>query len=154
MAGEFDLLSTTDRPALLGLNSTDRLAACRKTLEGLGYKVHSAISHADFLFRCAQAQYQNEILEELFDASSRAENQSLTSLQGMPMAQRRHAVSFLFGPSYQTLHPMQAFQESVHAEVNAGDVYKLHQIVQKVMADNDLFYNAYRDTLLRMAQGK
>jgi energy-coupling factor transporter ATP-binding protein EcfA2 len=130
------------------------LAACRKALDQMGYKVHPAASHAEFLSRFAQIQYQVALVEDVFDAASALENRALTSLQAMPLSQRRHAVSFLLGRSFQTLNPMQAFQQSVHAVVNAADLDKLPQIVQKVTADNDLFYNIFRDSQSRLAQGK
>ena len=154
MAVELDLLSPNDRPALLGLSSPELLAGCQKTLQDLGYKVHRTASHADFLSRFAQVQYHLVILEELFEATSALENKALTSLQAMPMHQRRHAASLLLGRSYQTLHSLQAFQQSVHAVINSADLDKLPQIVQKVTADNDLFYSVYRDAQLRLAQGK
>ncbi|MBI2947955.1 MAG: hypothetical protein HYY23_09925 [Verrucomicrobia bacterium] len=154
MPADLDLLSSTDRPALLGLSSAEFLAACRKALEGLGYKVHHAASHAEFLSRFSQIQYQVAMVEDVFDAPSALENRALTALQGMPMSQRRHAVSFLLGRSFQTLNPMQAFQQSVHAVVNAADLDKLPQIVQKVTADHDLFYNIFRDSQNRLAQAK
>ena len=154
MAAEFDLLSSTDHPGLLGLSTPELLAPCQKALQDLGYKVHSTNSHSEFLSRFAQIQYQIVILEELFDAASSLENKALINLQTMPMNQRRHTVSILIGLSFQTLHPMQAFQQSVHAVVNMADVQKLPQIIQKVVADHDLFYNVLRDTQLRMTQGK
>ncbi|HSH94617.1 MAG TPA: hypothetical protein VK968_10770, partial [Roseimicrobium sp.] len=72
----------------------------------------------------------------------------------MPMMNRRHSTIILVGPSFQSLHPMQAFQQSVHAVVNPDEIANLAQIVQKVTADNDLFLNAYRETMMRLAQGK
>jgi hypothetical protein len=58
------------------------------------------------------------------------------------------------GPSFQTLHPMQAYQQSVHAVLNPSEIANLDQIVQKVVADNNLFLHIYRDTQNRIAQGK
>ena len=154
MAAEIDLLNATDRPVLLGLATPDWAAACKKTLEDLGYKVHCADSHSDFMSRFVQIQYPLLILEESFDAAPPQDNQTLKALQAMPMGQRRHVVSVLVGKSFQTLHPMQAFQQSVHAVVNAGDLGKLPQIIQKAVADHGLFYGVFRDSQLRLTQGK
>ncbi|MBM3840895.1 MAG: hypothetical protein FJ398_23660 [Verrucomicrobia bacterium] len=154
MPADLELLSSTDRPPLLGISTAELLAACRKVLEQLGYKVHHAPSHAEFLSRFAQIPYQIAMMEDVFDAASALENRALISLQLMPMSQRPHAVSFLLGRSFQTLNPMQAFQQSVHAVVNAADLDKLPQIVQNVTSDNDLFYNIFKDAQTRMAQGK
>ncbi|MBI4657956.1 MAG: hypothetical protein HY735_03750 [Verrucomicrobia bacterium] len=154
MAAEFELLGPSDKPALLGLSDPTLQGLARKALEELGYKVHTVANHAEFLARFAQIQYQVVVLEELFNASTSLENRALTSLQSMPMAQRRAAVSLLFGRTFQTLHPMQAFQQSVHAVINTADTEKLGQIVAKVVADHALLYGIFRDAQLRLAQGK
>src|SRR3989454_12786750 len=62
----------------------------------------------------------------------------------MPMAQRRHTVFILLGSSVSTLSAIQAFQHSVHAVVNREELGLLGPnilgpIVQRVVADNDLF---------------
>ena len=154
MAAEFELLNATDKPALLAVTNPDLLSACRQALEELGYKVHSVASHADFLTRFSQISYQIVILVELFDAGSPGNNRTLATLQSMPMNQRRHAVCMLFGASYQSLHPMQAFQQSVHGVINHTDLGKLGQIIQKVVSENDLFYSGYRDAQLLLAKSK
>ena len=151
---EFEFLSPTDRPALLALSSPELQNAALLTLSELGFKVHSTETHEQFLSRFAQVQYQVVLIEEAFACASIAENGALGTLQNMPMMNRRHSTIILVGPSFQSLHPMQAFQQSVHAVVNPDEIANLAQIVQKVTADNDLFLNAYRETMMRLAQGK
>ncbi len=151
---EFEFLSTTDKPALLGLTTPQFGEEARMVLQGLGYKVHAAFNHGDFITSFTRIQYQVVVLEELFDANSLAENLTLQNLQAMPMNQRRHAAVILIGEEFQTLDAMQAFAHSVHAVVNRKDVDKLIQVIQQVISDNDLFLNAYRDSLVRLAQGK
>jgi hypothetical protein len=150
---DFDFLSPTDKPALLAISRPEMLDACRQVVTELNYKVHSVASHEDFSTRFAQIQYHLVLLDQLFCATSPAENLSLQRLQVLPMAQRRHAVVLLLGQSFQTLHPMEAFQQSVHAVVNRADLASLPQIIFKVVADTDLFLNAFRDAQLRLAQG-
>src|SRR3954451_19283497 len=113
MADRFEFISTTDKPALLAFSTPEWLDATRTALSELGYKVHTAATHSDFLIRFSQIRYQVVILEELFAANSISENATLHSLQHMPMNQRRHATIILFGTSFQTFTPMQAFQQSV-----------------------------------------
>ncbi|MEW6159989.1 MAG: hypothetical protein AB1813_21375, partial [Verrucomicrobiota bacterium] len=113
-----------------------------------------ARDHADFGTRFSQFQYQVVVMDELFNANSPEENFALQNLQMLPMTQRRHSVVVLIGPSFKTLNSMQAFRQSVHAVVNPSDLTTLAQIIQQAVADNDLFLSIYRDTQLRMAQGK
>src|SRR5882757_6165148 len=102
MPDEFDFLSATDKPALLAFSTPEWMDAARAALQELGYKVHTAATHSDFLIRFSQFRYQVVILEELFAANSIAENTTLATLQHMPMSQRRHAAIVLFGASFQT----------------------------------------------------
>src|SRR5437763_9629445 len=106
MADRFDFLSATDKPALLAFSTPEWLEAARNALSELGYKVHTAATHGDFLIRFSQIRYQIVILEELFAANNIAENLTLKALQEMPMAQRRQAIVILFGGSFQTFTPM------------------------------------------------
>src|SRR5436189_5894942 len=97
MSNKFDFISTTDEPALLAFSTPEWLEAARTALSELGYKVHTAATHGDFLIRFSQIRYQVVVLEETFAANDINENLTLKSLQAMPMSQRRHATVILFG---------------------------------------------------------
>lgn len=150
MADRFEFISTTDKPALLAFSTPDWLEAARTALVELGYKVHTAATHGDFLVRFSQIQYQVVVVEELFAANNLAENLTLKALQVMPMIQRRHSTIILFGDSFQTFTPLQAFQMSVHAVINSSELFLLKQLVEKAIADNMLFLHNYRETQMRM----
>src|SRR4051795_2839789 len=105
MSTKFDFVSATDRPALLAFSSPEWLEAARSALTELGYKVHTAATHGDFLIRFSQIRYQVVVVEELFAANIIDENLTLKALQQMPMSQRRHATVILFGESFQTFTP-------------------------------------------------
>lgn len=154
MTAEFDFISPSDKPALLAISDPQILGICHAALLELNYKVHSVTTHEEFLTRFAQIQYQVVVIEETFYSMTAWENISLTTVQEMAMALRRHAAIFLVGPNYQTLNRMQAFHQSAHAVVNYADLGSFGPIVQQVTADNNLFLQVYRDTQLRMAQGK
>ena len=145
MSSTFDFVSSSDKPALLAFSTPDWLDAARNALNELGYKVHTAATHGDFLIRFSQVHYQVVIVEELFAANSLAENLTLQALQVMPMPQRRHATVILLGDSFQTFTPMQAFQQSVHAVINSSELFLLKQLIEKAVADNSLFLGAFRD---------
>jgi len=146
MADRFEFISTTDKPALLAFSTPEWLEAARTALVELGYKVHTAATHGDFLVRFSQIQYQVVVVEELFAANNISENLTLKALQTMPMSQRRHAAVILFGDSFQTFTPLQAFQQSVHAVISSSELFLLKQLIEKAVADNTLFLNSYRET--------
>jgi|SRR6185295_6986616 len=156
---ELEFIGPNDKPALLALSTPEWLDAAKNVLLEIGYKVHAASNHDDFIVRFGRMQYQVVILEDLFACNSPEENLTLQYIQQMSMPQRRHSVFILLGTAFSTLSPIQAFQQSVHAVVNREELGLLGPtilgpIVQRVVADNDLFFNVYRDTQLRMAQGK
>ena len=146
---KFDFVSTTDKPALLAFSTPEWLEAARTALSELGYKVHTAATHGDFLIRFSQIRYQVVILEELFAANQIGENLTLQALQTMPMGQRRHSTIILFGDSFQTFTPMQAFQQSVHAVINSSELFLFKQLIEKAVADNAVFLASYREVQRR-----
>jgi len=149
----FDFISTTDKPALLAFSSPEWLEQARTALTELGYKVHTAATHGDFLIRFSQIRYQVVIVEELFAANNMSENLTLQALQHMPMGQRRHATVILLGDSFQTFTPMQAFQQSVHAVINSSELFLIKQLIEKAVADNTLFLHTFREAQNRVLAG-
>src|SRR5215468_10099921 len=149
MSNQFDFVSTTDKPVLLAFSTPEWLEAARTALSELGFKVHTAATHGDFLIRFSQVRYQVVILEELFAANEPNENLTLQALQAMPMHQRRHSTIILFGNSYQTFTPLQAFQQSVHAVINSSELFLLKQLIEKAVADNTLFLHSFRESQAR-----
>ena len=146
---KFDFISATDKPALLAFSTPEWLDAAKTALTELGYKVHTAATHSDFLIRFSQIRYQVVVLEELFAANEIGENLTLQALQHMPLSQRRQATVILFGDSFQTFTPMQAFQQSVHAVINSSELFLLKQLIEKAVADNALFLTGFRDAQSR-----
>jgi|SRR5579883_3387101 len=145
MAEEFDFISASDKPALLAFSTPEWLEFARAALQELGYKVHTAATHSDFLIRFTQIRYQVVIVEELFAANTLEENTTLQNIQAMPMNQRRHATIILLGNSFQTFTPMQAFQHSVSSVVNASELFLLKQLIEKSVADHTVFFHSFRE---------
>ncbi len=150
MPGAFDFISTEDKPALIAFSTPEWLETVKTAVSELGYKVHTAATHSDFLVRFTQVHYQVVIVEELFGANSIEENLTLQALQNMPVNQRRHATIILLGDSFQTFMPMEAFKHSVHAVVNSAEMFLLKQLVEKAVADNGLFYHSFREVQNRL----
>jgi DNA-binding NtrC family response regulator len=150
MNPSFDFVSNEDKPALIAFSTPDWLQESKTALQELGYKVHTAATHSDFLMRFSQAHYQVVILEELFGASVPEENLALKALQTMPVNQRRHATIVLIGNSFSTFTPMEAFKNSVHAVINSSEMFLLKQLVEKAVADNELFLQSYREVQARI----
>jgi len=150
MNDSFDFVSTADKPALIAFSTPEWLQEVKAALQELGYKVHTAATHSDFLIRFSQARYQVVIVEELFGANTPEENLTLKALQTMAVSERRHATVLLIGNSFQTFTPMEAFKNSVHAVINSSELFLFKQLVEKAVADNDIFLHSFRETQTRV----
>ena len=150
MNEQFDFISASDKPALLAFSTPEWLDAVKLALQELGYKVHTAATHSDFLIRFSQVRYQVVIVEERFAANTLEENLTLQALQQMPMNQRRHATVILIGESFQTFTPLQAFQQSVHAVINSSELFLIKQLIEKSVADNQMFLHSYNEVQSRL----
>jgi len=150
MSSQFEFVSATDKPALLAFSTPDWLDAARNALQELGYKVHTAATHGDFLIRFSQVRYQVVIIEERFAANDITENLTLQAVQKMPMTQRRYATIILLGDSFQTFTPLQAFQQSVHSVINSSELFLLKQLIEKTVADNEIFLHTFLDAQSRV----
>jgi hypothetical protein len=148
---ETQFITTADKPALIAFSTPDWLDTVKAALNELGYKVHAAVTHSDFLVRFTQVRYQVVVIEEQFAANSLNENESVKALQNMSMSDRRHATVILMGNSFQTFAPMEAFQQSVHAVINASEIFMLKQLIEKAVAENALFLQSYREIQRRVA---
>jgi hypothetical protein len=149
MAEKFEFITASDKPALVAFSTPDWLEAARTALKELGYKVHTAATHGDFLIRFCQVRYQVVIVEERFAANDLSENLTLQALQNMPMSQRRHATILLLGDSFLTFTPMQAFQQSVHAVINSSELFLLRQLIEKAVNENALFLHSFNQAQAR-----
>lgn len=154
MSDKFEFIGADDKPALLAFSTPEWLDVIRASVQELGYKVHTAATHSDFLIRFAQVRYQLVVLEENFAANAIEENLTLRSLQSMSMNQRRHATVVLFGNSFQTFTPMQAFQQSVHAVIGSSELFLIKQLIEKAVSDNTMFLYSYREASTRVYASK
>src|SRR5271163_4437182 len=150
MTDSFDFISAEDNPALIAFSTPEWLEAAKAALQELGYKVHTAATHTDFVVRFSQFHYQVVIIEELFGANTFDENLTLQALQAMPASQRRHATVILLGNSFQTFTPMEAFKHSVHAVINSSEMFLLKQLVEKAVTDNNAFLHSFREVQNRV----
>ncbi|HEX3717153.1 MAG TPA: hypothetical protein VH595_04220 [Verrucomicrobiae bacterium] len=149
---DFDIIGPHDQPALLAISTPELAASVKATLSDIGYKVHVVDGPLLFETRYNQVNYQVIVIEETFACSDPSENTTLGVVQNMPMSQRRHAAFFLIGPSYETLNTMQAFALSVHCVINLSEQHQVGGLVQKTVAENDMFLAPLREAQRRLYQ--
>jgi hypothetical protein len=147
---EFEFIGPNDKPALLAVTTPEALAACKQALSGMGFKSHVVDSHPMFETRYNQVNYQIVVIEENFAGANILQHDSLHYIQELPMTQRRNTVFILTGPNFESLNTMQAFVNSVHCVVNFTELPMLTEVLQKTVAENDMFYNTFRDVQQRI----
>ena len=149
---EFEFIGQVEEPALLAITSPEALNTAKAVLVELGYKVHVVDTHPQFETRYNQVNYQVVIIEETFAGANILENPSLRMVQELSMSQRRYATILLIGPTFESLNTLQAFAQSVHCVLNFSELSMLKEVVQKTIAENDLFLSTFRDVQRRVYQ--
>src|SRR3989442_4611450 len=71
---ELEFIGPNDKPALLALSTPEWLDAAKNVLTEIGYKVHAASNHDDFMVRFGRIQYQVVLIEELFACNAPEDN--------------------------------------------------------------------------------
>ena len=148
---KMDFFELGDKTSLIcGDPSTTETA--KDTLRQLGFKVHTAETPELAIERMRYTNYDVIILHENFAGGSLRSNAVLNFLASLPMAQRRYWFVCLIGPSLQTLDAMQAFAQSVHLVLNPSDLPNLTAVLKKGLAEHELLYRGYKDTLASMGE--
>lgn len=146
-----DFFELGDKTSLICGDSATTEAA-KATLRELGFKFHTAETPELAIERIRYTNYDCIIIQESFAGSSLKSNAVLNFLGPLPMAQRRNWFVCLIGPSFKTLDAMQAFAQSVHLVLNPADLPNLGPILKKGLAEFELLYRSYKDTLAAMGE--
>lgn len=124
----------------------------KTTLRELGFKFHVAETPELAIERTRYTIYDCIVIHEQFAGSSLRSNAVLNYLATLPMPVRRRSFVCVIGPSFKTLDAMQAFGQSVHLVLNPVDLPNLGPILKKGLAEFELLYRAYNDTVASMGE--
>lgn len=143
---KMDFFELGDKTSLICAdpNTTEVVKA---TLRDLGFKFHTAETPELAIERMRYTTYDCIVVHESFAGSTLRSNPVLNYLAPLPMSQRRHSFVSLVGPTFKTLDAMQAFGQSVHLVLNPADLPNMGPILKKGLAEFELLYRAYKDTL-------
>jgi hypothetical protein len=148
---KMDFFELGDKTSLICSDSAT-LEAAKDTLRELGFKFHTAETPELAVERMRYTNYDCIIIHENFAGSSLRTNAVLNFLAPLPMAQRRYWFVCLVGPSFKTLDAMQAFAQSVHLVLNPIDLPNMTAILKKSLAEFELLYRAYKDSLAALGE--
>jgi hypothetical protein len=106
--------------------------------------VHTAATHGDFVVRFSQIRYQVVIVEELFAANHIGENFTLKALQddaNEPAPSRYGDSSRNFVPN---VHSNAGLSTECACVINTSELFLLPQLIEKAVADNNLFLHHFQ----------
>ncbi len=139
-----------DQLALI-LDETNQ-SAWVKELEDKEYKIQYAKSPAHAVHKMKFTHFHFIALHENYGGKSLDNNPVYETLIEMPMVTRRNIFVALMGANFKTLNNMQAFQKSANVVINEKDVGKLGDVLKKSIAENDIFYKVFKETLHTMGK--
>ena len=148
---KMDFFELGDKTSLICAD-TSTTEAAKTTLRELGFKFHTAETPELAIERIRYTNYDVIIIQEHFAGSSLKSNAILNYIAPLPMAQRRNWFVCVVGPSFKTLDAMQAFQQSVHLVLSPFDLPNLGPILKKGLAEFEVLYRSYKDTLAAMGE--
>jgi hypothetical protein len=148
---KMDFFELGDKTSLICADPNTTEVA-KATLRELGFKFHTAETHELAVERMRYTNYDCVILHENFAGSSLRSNAVLNYLAPLSMAQRRYTFVCLVGPSFKTLDAMQSFAQSVHLVLNPGDLPNLGPILKKGLAEFEMLYRVFKDTVETMGE--
>jgi hypothetical protein len=146
-----DFFELGDKTSLI-CGDAATLEAGRNSLRELGYKFHTAETPELAIERMRYTNYDCIIIHENFAGSSLRTNAVLSFLASLPMSQRRYWFVCLVGSSFKTLDALQAFAQSVHLVLNPIDLPNLTAILKKSLAEFELLYRAFRESVAAMGE--
>ena len=150
-AEKMDFFELGDKTSLICADP-NTMEVVRTTLRELGFKYHTGETPELAVERMRYTNYDCIVVHENFAGASLRSNAVLNYLSPLPMAHRRYSFVCLIGPSFKTLDAMQAFAQSVHLVLNPADLPNLGPILKKGLAEFDLLYKAYKDTIAAMGE--
>ena len=143
---KMDFFELGDKTSLICADPTTT-EVVRATLRELDFKFHLAETPEIAVERTRYTNYDCIVVHENFAGNSLRSNSVLNYLAQLPMSQRRYSFICLIGPSFKTLDAMQAFSQSVHLVLHPVDLPNLGPILKKGLAEFELLYRAYKETL-------
>jgi CheY-like chemotaxis protein len=143
----FDFVEEEGKTALVCESDS---AICEKVitvLEVLEYHITQPLNGRDALKKMRYHNYDLIVVNEDFDTKSPDANGILIYLERLGMSTRRDIFVTLLSSRFRTMDQMIAFQKSVNMVVNLTSIDDFDKILRRGLADNDMFFRVFRETL-------
>ncbi len=138
--------------ALGAISDPDLGEKIGQAIEEMGYKYIPAENTNQAISKMRFHNFRMIILSDNFDGIALDQSPILQYLNHLPMSLRRKMFVALIGDVFNTMDHMMAFATSTNLVINRRDVDNLAGILSNAIADNDQFYEVFRDTLAEVGR--
>ena len=134
-------------------NDVQQVDRMRQTVEALGYRYVSAENSQTAINKMRFHHFDMVLLFDRFDGMELTQSPVLEYLKNLPLSVRRRIFLALIGAGFKTMDHMMAFAMSANIVVAGKDLDRLGAILQHGIADNEMFYKVFMETLAEVAKG-
>ncbi len=121
--------------------------AIKKGVESVGYRVVEAEDTRTALSKMRFHHFDMAILCDNFDGVEIDQSPIINYMNHLPMSTRRRIFLVLVGDRFKSMDQMMAFAMSANLVVNIKDTDKMAPILKRSLADHELFYKVFMETL-------
>ncbi|MDP2646654.1 MAG: zinc-ribbon domain-containing protein [Desulfobacterales bacterium] len=143
----FDFVETEGRTALLCETDAGLRQAVLAALNAMDYRTTEAGDTQDALKKMRYHVYDLVIANEAFDGQAPDTNAVLEYLENLNMVIRRNIFVVMVSDRFRTMDNMAAFNHSVNMIINSKNMDSFDKILRRGIADNELFYGVFKDSL-------
>ncbi len=124
----------------------------REAAEDLGFRFIVAENTRDALSKMRFHHFEMVLLCDNFDGISLDQSPVMNYMNHLPMSSRRKIFLVLFGDDFNSMDHMKAFALSTNLVVNKKDIGKLTPILKRALADHEIFYKVFMETLVEVGK--
>ncbi|MBW1729910.1 MAG: zinc-ribbon domain-containing protein [Deltaproteobacteria bacterium] len=136
---------------MMGSDDID-VQTVREAVEGVGYRFITAEDTRGALSKMRFHHFAMVILCDRFDGVELDHSPIVNYMNHLPMSTRRRIFFVLIGDQFRSMDQMMAFAKSVNLVVNKKDLDKMAPILKRALADHEMFYKVFMETLAEVGK--
>jgi predicted Zn finger-like uncharacterized protein len=144
----FDFIEEEGKIALICESDASVREKINDALGLLEYHVSEATDNRDALRNLRYKPYDLVVIDEYFGTKDPDRNGVLIYLERLHMDVRRNMFVTLISDRYRTMDYMMAFCKSVNLILNKKNIPEVEKILARNVAEFEMFYRIYQETLI------
>jgi predicted Zn finger-like uncharacterized protein len=148
----FDFIEEEGKTALVCEQDNAIREQMTSVLELMEYYITVPVSSRDALKKMRYHNYDIILVNENFDTPDPKANGVLIYLERLNMTIRRNIFVMMLSTRFRTMDHMAALNKSVNLIINLQNIGDFGKILNRGLADHNLFYRVYRDVLKKLGR--